>query len=177
MAWQQLTAFGDGSTLTWQLRASIKHLDHGILALDYELLAPASELIWPAATTPPERRDELWQSTCLELFIAQPNEPRYWEINLSPSGDWNVYQLDGYRQGLQAEASIQRIRVSSQTVADQHQLQATVELPAALSQAASLEANLCAVLEHANGSNSYWALCHPGSEADFHARAGFVLEV
>ena len=44
MAWQQLTAFGDGSTLPWQLRASIKRLDHNNLALDYELLAPASEL-------------------------------------------------------------------------------------------------------------------------------------
>ena len=28
-----------------------------------------------------------------------------------------------------------------------------------------------------NGNSSYWALCHPGSEADFHARAGFVLGV
>ena len=177
MTRQQLTAFGNDRTLPWQLRASIKHLDQGILALDYELLAPSHELIWPAATASPERRDELWQSTCLELFIAQPNEPRYWEINLSPSGDWNVYRLDGYRQGLQAEPSIQRISLSSGSAADRHQLQASIELPPALSQVAPLEANLCAVLQHANGSNSYWALCHPGSEADFHARTGFVLEV
>ena len=93
MSWQQLTAFGDDSALPWQLRASIKRLDQGILALDYELVAPADQLIWPAAAASPERRDELWQSTCLELFIAKPNEPRYWEINLSPSGDWNVYRL------------------------------------------------------------------------------------
>ena len=177
MTWQQLTAFGNDNALPWQLRASIKRLDHSIVALDYELLAPADQLLWPCATASPERRDELWQSTCLELFIAQPNEPPYWEINLSPSGDWNIYRLSGYRQGLQAEPAIQRISLSAQSAADHHQLQATVELPAALSQAASLQANLCAVLQHANGSNSYWALCHLGSEADFHARAGFVLEV
>ena len=177
MTWQQLTAFGDDSGLPWQLRASIKRLDQGILALDYELLAPSDQLIWPGATASPERRDELWQSTCLELFIAQPNEPRYWEINLSPSGDWNVYRLDGYRQVLQAEPSIQHIKLSSQSAADRHQLDARVELPRVLRQVALLEASLCAVLQHANGSNSYWALCHPGSEADFHARAGFVLEV
>ena len=177
MAWQQLTAFGDGSTLHWQLRASLKRLDHSLVALDYELLAPASELIWPAATTTPVRRDELWQSTCLELFIAKPNEPSYWEINLAPNGDWNVYRLDGYRQGLQAEPAIQRISLSSDSAADRHQLQATIELPPALRQVAPLEANLCAVLQHANSRNSYWALCHPSSEADFHARAGFVLEV
>tara|TARA_B100002051_G_scaffold197991_1_gene187881 strand:+ start:487 stop:1020 length:534 start_codon:yes stop_codon:yes gene_type:complete len=177
MTCQQLTAFGDDSALPWQLRASIKRLDQGILALDYELLAPSDQLIWPGATASPERRDELWQSTCLELFIAQPNEPRYWEINLSPSGDWNVYRLDGYRQVLQAEPSIQHIKLSSQSAADRHQLDARVELPRVLRQVALLEASLCAVLQHANGSNSYWALCHPGSEADFHARAGFVLEV
>ena len=177
MTRQQLTAFSNDSAIPWQLRASLKRLDHSLLALDYELLAPASELIWPAATSTPVRRDELWQSTCLELFIAKPNEPSYWEINLAPNGDWNVYRLDGYRQGLQAEPAIQRISLSSDSAADRHQLQATIELPAALSRAASLEANLCAVLEHANSSNSYWALCHPGSEADFHARAGFVLEV
>ena len=177
MTRQQLTAFGNDSALPWQLRASIKRLDQGILALDYELLAPAYELIWPAAAASPERRDELWQSTCLELFIAQPNETRYWEINLAPNGDWNVYRLDGYRQGLQAEPAIQRISLSSDSAADRHQLQATIELPPALRQVAPLEANLCAVLQHANGSNSYWALCHPSSEADFHARAGFVLEV
>ena len=177
MTCQQLTAFGDDSALPWQLRASIKRLDQGILALDYELLAPSDQLIWPGATASPERRDELWQSTCLELFIAQPNEPGYWEINLSPSGDWNVYRLDGYRQVLQAEPSIQHIKLSSQSAADRHQLDARVELPRVLRQVALLEASLCAVLQHANGSNSYWALCHPGSEADFHARAGFVLEV
>ena len=138
MTWQQLTAFGDDSALPWQLRGSIKRLDQGILALDYELLAPADQLIWPCSTASPERRDQLWQSTCLELFIAQPNEPPYWEINLSPSGDWNIYQLDGYRQGLQAEPAIQRISLSSDSAADRHQLQATIELPAALSQAAQL---------------------------------------
>ena len=177
MTWQQLTAFGDDSALPWQLRGSIKRLDQNILALNYELLVPADELIWPAAATSPKRRDELWQSTCLELFIAQPNEPRYWEINLSPSGNWNVYRLSGYRQALQEEPSIQRISLSSHSAADRHQLEATIQLPPALSQVAPLEANLCAVLQHNNGSNSYWALCHPGSEADFHARAGFVLEV
>ena len=106
MSWQQLTAFGDDSALPWQLWGNIKRLDQSILALDYELVVPADQLIWPAAAASPQRRDELWQSTCLELFIAQPNEPRYWEINLSPSGDWNIYRLSGYRQGLQAEPSI-----------------------------------------------------------------------
>ena len=177
MTWKQLTAFGNDSALSWQLRASIKRLDQSILALDYELLAPPDELNWPAARASPERRDELWKSTCLEMFIAQPDEPSYWEINLAPNGDWNVYRLDGYRHGLQAEPSIQRISLSSGSAADRHQLQASIELPPALSQVALLEANLCAVLQHVNGSNSYWALCHPGSEADFHARTGFVLEV
>ena len=57
MSWHQLTAFGDDSGLPWELRANIKRLDQSILALDYELVVPANQLIWPAAATSPQRRD------------------------------------------------------------------------------------------------------------------------
>ncbi|NJM95457.1 MAG: hypothetical protein HC792_04035 [Acaryochloridaceae cyanobacterium CSU_5_19] len=33
----------------------------------------------------------------------------YWEVNLSPRGDWNIYHLQGYRQGLQAEMAIKTL--------------------------------------------------------------------
>ena len=36
---------------------------------------------------------------------------------------------------------------------------------------------LCAVVEHADGALSYWALAHPAGTPDFHHPDGFVLEV
>ena len=177
MTWQQLIPFGDTAPAHWCLQARLNRLSTSSLALDYVLAAPAAEVIWPDTSTSPQRRDELWHSTCLELFIANPGSAPYWEINLSPNGDWNVYQLSGYRQGLQPEPCIECVQMKAHSAADRHQLHATLELPPALLAASTLQANLCAVLQHVNTTTSYWAVCHPSHEADFHARSGFVLEV
>ncbi|MFN9692678.1 MAG: DOMON-like domain-containing protein [Synechococcaceae cyanobacterium] len=77
-----------------------------ILQIRWILSGHLETLRLPKPVDPPRRRDELWTSTCLECFLARPLEAGYWELNLSPCGDWNLYRLDGYRQGLRPEASI-----------------------------------------------------------------------
>lgn len=45
------------------------------------------------------RKDYLWEDTCFECFIShhyQKNAP-YIEINISPTGAFNLYYFDGYR--------------------------------------------------------------------------------
>ena len=39
----------------------------------------------------PGRADELWQSTCFELFLRTPSEENYAEWNFAPSGQWAAY--------------------------------------------------------------------------------------
>ncbi len=34
------------------------------------------------------------------------NSTKYWEFNLSPAGDWNVYRFTDYRQGMEEETAI-----------------------------------------------------------------------
>ena len=46
-----------------------------------------------------ERQDNLWKHTCFEAFFARPDSEQYWELNVAPSGHWNLYQFDGYRSG------------------------------------------------------------------------------
>jgi len=36
---------------------------------------------------------------------------------------------------------------------------------------------ITAVLQSRDGTCSYWALLHPGPEADFHRREGFALRL
>src|SRR5437867_2105496 len=69
------------------------------LIATYLVSAPAGVLVVPPIADEPGRRDQLWRSTCVELFVAAPGEAGYLEVNLSPSGDWNVYRFDGYRAG------------------------------------------------------------------------------
>ena len=43
-------------------------------------------LVWPEFTAL-ERKDELWKSTCLELFLSSPDDPSYLALStcLSPA--------------------------------------------------------------------------------------------
>ena len=149
------------------------------LQLRFALRGDLAQLAIPAAPSRPERRDELWQTTCLELFLALPGQEAYWELNLSPSGDWNVYRLEGYRLNLAPEAAIARLpfEVRLQPGALDLELTLPLALLPGAAAAAQLEAALTAVVESAAGKLSYWALVHPGSRPDFHRRDGFVLRV
>jgi hypothetical protein len=149
------------------------------LWVSYSLAGPLQTLAIPALTASPSRRHGLWQATCMELFLARPGQEGYLEFNLSPSGDWNVYQLDGYRQGLRPDPAWSALPLTrpDPTPANTLELRLTTTLPAELAAAPQLEAAVTAVLQHRNGSCSYWALRHPGQEADFHRRDGFALRL
>jgi hypothetical protein len=40
-----------------------------------------------------------------------------------------------------------------------------------------LEAAISAVIKLRNGKVTFWALTHPGPEADFHRRDSFIIEL
>ena len=137
------------------------------------------DLLWPEPADPTERRDGLWQSTCLELFVGSRSSSAYWELNLCPSGHWNWYRLQSYRSELSpadlnvAPLRTQKHHLTNQTVS--RQIELSVNLPQELLEADSLQAGLCAVLQKDDGSISYWANHHGGTEADFHRRDDWLL--
>ena len=151
------------------------------LQLEYRLAWPADDsaaaVLLPESKTAPQRRDQLWAHTCLELFIAIPGEKRYWEVNMAPSGDWAVYRLDDYRQGLQPEPQLAALPFQVHRQLGLLELRLHWNLPAELAAAAELELGASAVIEHLDGEISYWALNHPAPKADFHNRQSFALRV
>ena len=50
-----------------------------------------------------QRQDNLWRHTCFEVFLGRPGAKGYWELNIAPNGDWNLYQFSDYRSGGIAE--------------------------------------------------------------------------
>ncbi|MCT0224156.1 DOMON-like domain-containing protein [Synechococcus sp. CS-1328] len=147
------------------------------LRIHYCLQAPLAELLLPPPAQQPQRCDDLWMHTCLEAFLAVEGDDPYWEINLSPSGDWNVYRLEGYRLGLTPEASVTALPFLCQQRPQQLELALPCPLPPPLAAAAALQVGISAVIEHRGGALSTWALAHPGPEADFHRRDGFLLRI
>ena len=162
------------------------------LILEFQLSCAAEQgenaILWPPAAGQPQRRDGLWEHTCLEWFLAHPHGEAYWEFNLCPNGDWNVYALDGYRRGLRPDPHYSALPLEcSGSGSDNGRIshfRVTAALPAALlpatlvsAQPTELELAVTAVLEQRGGAISYWALHHGGAQADFHRRDDFRLRI
>lgn len=173
-----LIAFAPAAEPAPVLRAGIER-GAGRLSLRYVLGGPVRNVRLSARTSEPRRTDDLWTQTCFEAFLAPTGGDVYWEVNLSPSGDWNVYRFDGYRRGMQPEmrvpaAATELERASCGTVT----LRAAIDL-ATLPELAlgALDASLAAVVQTADGTLSYWAVAHETDRPDFHRRGSFVIRL
>ena len=147
----------------------------GELQVVFALQAPDDAVLQPCAGGWRQRRDGLWQSTCFEAFVGAPGQESYWEINLSPNGDWNVYALSAYRQSLRPVAEFQALPYSLRTQQGDLQISFQLDFGQLLNPSLPIELSLTAVLHHPNHGLSYWAWQHGGAEADFHRRASFQL--
>jgi len=164
---------GAGLELTGQIRRRGETLE-----LVLRLVGDLASVVLAAPSSRPERRDDLWRSTCFELFIAAAGEPVYREVNLSPSGDWNVYRFSGYRRGMENEPSLQALPFGFKPLPGSIELLLAWPLPDDLRATDPfLEVGVCAVIEQRHGQLSYWAATHPGDEADFHRRDGLLLRL
>jgi hypothetical protein len=174
---QLLVPFGaDPAAALFRLEATAQR-EGASLQLRYDLRGPLEQLRLPPPASTPERRDGLWEGTCFEAFLAETGIEGYRELNLSPAGHWNLYRLDGYRRGLRPDPQVQALPFQHTMAADHLQLTLTLDLtPLDLAQAV-LELALTTVLQHGDGSCSFLALSHPGAEADFHRRDGFLLRL
>jgi hypothetical protein len=135
----------------------------------------AAAVLLPESNPAPQRCDQLWAHTCLEIFIATPEEKRYWEVNMAPNGNWAVYRLDDYRQGLRPEPQLAALPFQVNRQLGLLELRLHWNLPVELASAAELELGPSAVIEQSLGQISYWALQHPAPQADFHHRQSFAL--
>ena len=146
------------------------------LRVRYSLAGDIHSVLLPAESGNPSRKGELWKQTCLEFFLALKGRPRYWEFNFSPSGDWNVYRMEGYRRiDFREEASIQHVRPEISRGSDGLTLDIAVDISSIVQDGESLEMSVTAVIQTKDGNETYWALTHPASQADFHDRRGFIL--
>lgn len=138
-----------------------------------------------------KRCDELWKGTCLELFVGAADGQGYLELNMAPSGDWNIYVFDRYRTAMRP-ASDPLPPLVNTAVSLQGDV---VEFHGSLrTSASSVPANVVrggevqnvlnspglvmgatAVLEYKTGEKEYWALAHSGEKPDFHLRESFRL--
>lgn len=172
-----LTPFPDTGIPAIEITAHV-HRENGLLHIQYALSGETEKIHLPENAGAPGRRDSLWSSTCFEFFLALPGDPRYWEFNLSPSGDWNIYQMDAYRRvGFREEMSLGRLQVAAKRNARSIRLDAAVDLSPLIARAQRLELGIASVIQGLDQHKTYWAVAHPHPEPDFHVRDSFIIQL
>lgn len=147
-------------------------LVHYYISGDSGLVVPS--LLSPATR---QRADELWRHTCFEAFVKPAGGEAYWEFNVVPSWDWQVYALSGYRAGRRPAEDIGTPSVEGRYGRDRWELRAHWALAGIVPDNGLWRIGLCAVIEDKDGAISYWALQHPPGQPDFHHASAFALEL
>lgn len=95
---------------------------------------------------------------------------------MSPSGDWNIYVMDAYRRiGFREETRIAKLSLGFKKQRQSYSIETSMDLSPMFPSNQILQLGITAVIQTLDGLESYWALAHPGQQADFHLRESFIL--
>lgn len=172
-----LLPFPSGDTLPdFKITGKIARHRNNLL-LQYDLHGELADIVIPAQEERAIRKDNLWESTCFELFLGVKDSERYWEFNLSPSGHWNIYRFAAYRQGIQEEMAFVALLFNMQERSDAFSLCLNLDMDCIVQEDRVLEVAISTVIRLKDERIYYWALAHHGEQADFHRHDSFTLEL
>ena len=142
------------------ISASIEPTPAGCQAT-FVVTGDMARIIIPASQEP-GRYDDLWKTTCFEIFW-QHGPAAYREFNLSPSTRWACYDFDDFREGMRNGPAAVEITVS--TSATELRLVANIASELALPARVALNG----IIRGEDGENRFWALDFPAGKPEFHA--------
>lgn len=170
------TAIIQPTILNTAIHGHIK-LDSQHIVVDFTIIGDISLIKHSPITPTPKRKDNLWQSTCFEVFTAATMEPDYWEYNIAPSHNWNVYHFDAYREGQTLDPLVGAIKIKTQ-YANKNLNTITASLPLSPRLAGKeISLGISCILQDINNNLNYYALVHPAHKPDFHDKRGFVIRL
>lgn len=148
--------------------ASIKATSAGCEA-EFRLEGAIDRIKLPQGA-PSVRTDNLWKTTCFEIFWQPVGGTSYREFNLSPSGSWAAYDFDAFREGMRdAPVGAMALGCSHASANGTGELVLKAAIAAELPTPAQVALN--AIVEHADGGMQYWALAFPPGKPEFHSEA------
>ncbi|WP_455220277.1 DOMON-like domain-containing protein [Kaarinaea lacus] len=158
------------------INATISAHDNKINVL-FRITGEINTILIPEKSGHPSRKNELWTTTCCELFIGGTGQTRYWEYNLSPSHDWAIFSFTNYRTNKTDDFSIPEPGISTKIDKDREfELNTIVALPGSLI-GHKLDIGISSIIQDKAGDIYYYALSHPGEQPDFHDRNCFTIHI
>jgi hypothetical protein len=118
-----------------------------------------------------ERRDEIWKNDCMEVFWSE-NGTSYWEMNLAPNGDWQIYFFEDYRKKGCPEMSLRLTDLKSRKEKDVFHMEGKIGGP----RGSFLQVQLfqpTVILREKEGF-LFWAPKHEEQRPDFHKMSLWV---
>ena len=165
--------------VTYELKRNVATPCAAITAISVEVSQPAADQLHLRYTVSgdisalfipprmaPARTDDLWKTTCFEVFIRPVSGDYYDEFNLSPDTRWAAYAFDGYRLNARDLAVACGPEIVMTQTADVLVGDCLIRLPRAYGEDCML--GLTTVIVEADGSKSFWALAHPDGPPEFH---------
>ena len=140
--------------------AELRRVPGGVVAT-FHAVGDTSRLVLPPSAVP-ERTDDLWRTTCFELFVGGEGSS-YREFNLSPSGAWAAYAFDSHRSRRRNSEA----RVDIETSLNNKSLSLIAKIESEFRDPAPI--GLTAIIEELDGKIRYWATAFAPGEPDFHA--------
>ncbi len=119
----------------------------------------------------PARMDNLWQTTCFEIFWQPGGDTYYREFNLSSSTRWACYEFDDFRLNRSDAPAGVTMQIRREGGALMVQAEIVSELPVPGKVA------LNAVIEDKQGNIQFWALAFPAGKPEFHSTACRTLQL
>ncbi|MDG1443894.1 MAG: hypothetical protein P8R02_14540 [Pseudomonadales bacterium] len=179
----ELVPFGAGilPLVSGSLIRTAKHLH-----VEWHVNPLQRAIAWPSSDGMLRRQDELWKSTCFEIFVSEPVSDSiaakpYFELNISPSGSWQCYRFEDYRQGQSVSNTFAVTQTSASHSAEHYSLRCTVEYSLPQFVTTSLDISVSAILKTQSAETlkpdgdrsaaaelNYYALSHPNKQPDFH---------
>ncbi|MEE4209766.1 MAG: hypothetical protein V2I43_10915 [Parvularcula sp.] len=119
---------------------------------------------------PSVRTDNLWKTTCFEIFWQPIGGTSYREFNLSPSGRWAAYDFDAFREGMR-DAPVDAIALSTAQSSSDGAGELVLKASIAADLPAPAQVALNAIVEHQDGGLQFWALAFGPGKPEFHSEA------
>lgn len=167
----ELKVFDPLQAPSFLVQADLQRLQ-GTIQLSFSIAgAIIPGLYIPARVETPAATDDLWKTTCFEVFLQEEGQQSYEEWNFSPSTNWAHYHFHSYRER-DLEAECQRpLSLVSHVQGDR--LTVLTEIRDSFV-GKKLHYSLTAVVDTKPNQLSYWALAHPGPKPEFHSAASRV---
>ncbi|MDG0816084.1 DOMON-like domain-containing protein [Bdellovibrio svalbardensis] len=146
------------------------------LILEFTIRGDIGQVCFAESSLVAARRDELWKHTCLECFFSTGLEESapYFEVNCAPSGDWNAYAFSSYRQGMTPSQNLGVKLTHRESSENEAFFRISVSGDDLLH---ARHLGMTAVIEFTDGTRSFFALAHPGPQADFHLKKSFSISL